>query len=104
MVISRGAVLQELDARAVFVRMPFVAPQNRCIRVSVGPEAELDAFAAALPDALKAARAPLICAPSRTQIRLPIGKKAPASARLAAGELRRLEAGPMFCSTTGADT
>ena len=51
------AVLQELDARAVFVRMPFVAPQNRCIRVSVGPEAELDAFAAALPNALKAARA-----------------------------------------------
>ncbi|QPZ92511.1 pyridoxal phosphate-dependent aminotransferase [Thioclava electrotropha] len=51
------AVLQELDARAVFVRMPFVAPQNRCIRVSVGPEAELDAFATALPDALKAARA-----------------------------------------------
>ncbi len=51
------AVLHELDARAVFVRMPFVAPQNRCIRVSVGPEAELDALAAALPEALEAARA-----------------------------------------------
>jgi histidinol-phosphate aminotransferase len=37
--------------------MPFAAPQNRCIRISCGPEAELDAFAAALPKALAAARA-----------------------------------------------
>lgn len=49
-------VLEALGARGVFVRMPWVAPQNRCIRVSCGPEAELDAFAAALPEALAAGR------------------------------------------------
>ena len=48
-------VLAELIAAGIFVRMPFVAPQDRCIRVSVGPEAQLDAFAAALPKALAAA-------------------------------------------------
>lgn len=51
------AVLEELIARGIFVRMPFVAPQNRCIRVSCGTPADLDAFAAALPAALAAARA-----------------------------------------------
>ena len=45
-------VLDGLIARDVFVRMPFVAPQNRCIRVSAGKPADLDAFAAALPGAL----------------------------------------------------
>jgi histidinol-phosphate aminotransferase len=49
-------VLDGLVARGVFVRMPFVAPQNRCIRISCGPEAELDRLAAALPEALKDAR------------------------------------------------
>lgn len=49
-------VLAELIARDIFVRMPFVAPQDRCIRVSCGPEAEMAAFAAALPEALAAAR------------------------------------------------
>ena len=47
------AVLDGLIARGIFVRMPFVAPQNRCIRVSCGTTAMLDAFAAALPAALK---------------------------------------------------
>ncbi|MEM8655455.1 MAG: pyridoxal phosphate-dependent aminotransferase [Pseudomonadota bacterium] len=47
------AVLDGLIARGIFVRMPFAAPQNRCIRVSCGTQADLDAFAAALPDALK---------------------------------------------------
>ncbi|MFW8636336.1 pyridoxal phosphate-dependent aminotransferase [Cribrihabitans pelagius] len=51
------AALEALSAQGVFVRMPFSAPQNRCIRVSCGPEAALDAFAAALPVALAAARA-----------------------------------------------
>ncbi len=46
------AVLDGLIARGIFVRMPFVAPQNRCIRVSCGTGDMLDAFAAALPDAL----------------------------------------------------
>ena len=45
-------VLTALRARRVFVRMPGVAPLNRCIRVSCGPETELAAFAAALPGAL----------------------------------------------------
>ncbi|MFT6089436.1 pyridoxal phosphate-dependent aminotransferase [Sulfitobacter sp.] len=46
------AVLDGLVARGIFVRMPFVAPQNRCIRVSCGTPADLDALAAALPLAL----------------------------------------------------
>lgn len=50
------AVLEGLVARGIFVRMPFVAPQNRCIRVSCGPAAMLDVFAAALPEALKSAQ------------------------------------------------
>jgi histidinol-phosphate aminotransferase len=49
------AVLKALVARGIFVRMPFVAPQDRCIRVTVGRKADLDAFAAALPEALAAA-------------------------------------------------
>ncbi|MGB7318056.1 MAG: pyridoxal phosphate-dependent aminotransferase [Planktotalea sp.] len=49
-------VLGELIARGIFVRMPFVAPQSRCIRVSCGPEVELQRFEQALPEALKAAR------------------------------------------------
>jgi len=49
------AVVDELAARGVFVRMPFAAPQNRCIRVSAGKPEDLDALAAALPDALRAA-------------------------------------------------
>ena len=50
-------VLRELLARDIFVRMPGVAPLDRCIRVSTGPKAEMAAFAAALPGALDAARA-----------------------------------------------
>lgn len=49
-------VLTELSARGIFIRMPFVAPQDRCIRVSCGPEAEVAAFKRALPLALLAAR------------------------------------------------
>ncbi len=50
------AVLAELTERDNFVRMPGLAPQDRCIRVSCGPDTELDRFAAALPEALAAAR------------------------------------------------
>jgi histidinol-phosphate aminotransferase len=46
------AVLDGLIARGVFVRMPFVAPQNRCIRISCGTGADLDILAGALPEAL----------------------------------------------------
>ncbi len=49
-------VLAELLARDIFVRMPGVAPLDRCIRVSLGGAAELAAFREALPAALKTAR------------------------------------------------
>jgi histidinol-phosphate aminotransferase len=48
-------VLAELISRDVFVRMPGVAPQDRCIRVSAGTRADLDVFEQELPAALKAA-------------------------------------------------
>ncbi|MDB5665006.1 pyridoxal phosphate-dependent aminotransferase [Cypionkella sp.] len=48
-------VLAELLTRGIFVRMPGVAPLDRCIRVSLGDEAALAAFQRALPEALKAA-------------------------------------------------
>lgn len=51
------AVLKGLVARGVFVRMPFVAPHDRCIRVSLGPAQACDVFADALPGALADARA-----------------------------------------------
>ena len=50
------SVLEQLIAQGIFVRMPFVAPQNRCIRISSGTTADLDLFAAALPGALEAAK------------------------------------------------
>jgi len=50
------AVVQALGRRGIFVRMPFVAPHDRCIRVSCGTESDLDLFAAALPEALAEAR------------------------------------------------
>ncbi len=46
-------VLDGLIAQGVFVRMPGVAPLNRCIRVSAGTEADLAAFAETLPRALR---------------------------------------------------
>ena len=49
-------VVQEMVRRDIFVRMPFVAPHDRCIRVSVGSEQDIALFAAALPEALAAAR------------------------------------------------
>jgi histidinol-phosphate aminotransferase len=50
------AVMDALIAYGIFVRMPFAAPQNRCIRISCGTEHDLDLFAAALPLALEAAK------------------------------------------------
>ncbi len=50
------AVLDALIARGIFVRMPFVAPQNRCIRVSCGTDAQMDLLSDALPAALATAR------------------------------------------------
>lgn len=45
-------VLNALTARDVFVRMPGVAPMDRCIRVSAGLPADLAIFAESLPLAL----------------------------------------------------
>jgi histidinol-phosphate aminotransferase len=50
------AVLAALVARGVFVRMPFVAPQDRCIRISCGRAEDLAVLAEALPKALREAR------------------------------------------------
>lgn len=45
-------VLAGLVARGVFVRMPFVAPQDRCIRISCGRAEEMEVLAQTLPEAL----------------------------------------------------
>ena len=50
------SVLTGLIDEGIFVRMPFIAPQDRCIRVSCGTDDLIDAFEAALPKALAAAR------------------------------------------------
>ncbi len=46
------AVLAELGKQGIFVRMPGVAPQDRCIRVSVGTKDDLDLFEKCFPVAL----------------------------------------------------
>lgn len=50
------SVLDQLVARGIFVRMPFAAPGNRCIRISAGRPADLDRLAEVLPQALAAAQ------------------------------------------------
>ena len=49
-------VVAELVARDVFVRMPFVEPGNRCIRISAGLPEDIDLVREMLPQALKSAR------------------------------------------------
>lgn len=46
-------VLAELLKRGVFIRMPGVEPQSRCIRVSVGLDSELDIFEEEFASVLK---------------------------------------------------
>ncbi|MCW9043497.1 MAG: pyridoxal phosphate-dependent aminotransferase [Pseudopelagicola sp.] len=46
------AVLDGLVARGIFVRMPFVAPQNRCIRISCGRPQDIALLAEELPKVL----------------------------------------------------
>jgi histidinol-phosphate aminotransferase len=48
------AIVDGLMEHGIFIRMPGVAPLNRCIRISVGPEAEMEMLAEALPQVLKA--------------------------------------------------
>ena len=50
-------VMKALLARDVFIRKPMVPVLNRCIRISVGREDELDILAEELPAALAEARA-----------------------------------------------
>lgn len=49
-------VMQSLLSRDVFIRKPMVPVLDRCIRVTVGLDHELDIFAQELPGALAAAR------------------------------------------------
>lgn len=48
------AILDEINRRGVFMRMPFAAPGNRCIRVGVGKLEDLNLFEKVLPEVLKA--------------------------------------------------
>ena len=48
-------VLAELGKLGVFIRMPGVAPLDRCIRISLGDDQTLDSLEETLPQALKAA-------------------------------------------------
>jgi histidinol-phosphate aminotransferase len=48
--------MRNLLARDVFIRKPMAPGLNRCIRVSVGLDHELDVLAEELPAALAAAR------------------------------------------------
>ena len=50
-------VLRGCIERGVFIRMPGVAPLDRCIRISAGTAVDLDILAEVLPQALAAARA-----------------------------------------------
>ncbi len=47
-------LLAALGQAGIFIRMPGVAPLDRCIRISLGDDATLDVLAEALPKALKA--------------------------------------------------
>ncbi len=47
-----GTIVKGLSSKGVFVRMPFVAPQDRCIRVSVGTDEDLDLLAVVLPQVI----------------------------------------------------
>ncbi|MCF6272169.1 MAG: pyridoxal phosphate-dependent aminotransferase [Rhodobacteraceae bacterium] len=47
------ALVAALGTLGVFIRMPFSAPQNRCIRISAGKPADLDLLEKSLPEALR---------------------------------------------------
>ena len=46
-------IMNGLILEGIFVRMPFVSPQNRCIRISAGRPKDLDLFEQALPKVLE---------------------------------------------------
>ena len=45
-------IMNGLISEGIFVRMPFVSPQNRCIRISAGKPKDLDLFEQVLPSVL----------------------------------------------------
>jgi len=47
------SIVDKLMEHGVFIRMPGVAPLNRCIRVSTGPESDMALLEEALPQVLK---------------------------------------------------
>ncbi|WFR96280.1 pyridoxal phosphate-dependent aminotransferase [Rhizobium tumorigenes] len=54
--IYAKAIVDGLFDHGVFIRMPGVAPLNRCVRVSVGQKADLDLFEQALPQVIQTLR------------------------------------------------
>lgn len=52
--VHASAIVDRLMEHGVFIRMPGIAPLNRCIRVSVGPDADMDLFEEVLPGVLRA--------------------------------------------------
>ena len=52
-VYARAIVDGLMADHGIFIRMPGVAPLNRCIRISTGPEADMALLEAALPAVLK---------------------------------------------------
>lgn len=50
---ARAIVDRLMSDHGIFIRMPGVAPLNRCIRISTAPETELDLLAAALPEVIR---------------------------------------------------
>ncbi|WP_438749400.1 pyridoxal phosphate-dependent aminotransferase [Pararhizobium sp. O133] len=53
-VFARSIVDRLMADHGIFIRMPGVAPLNRCIRISTGPEADMALLEEALPKVLKA--------------------------------------------------
>jgi histidinol-phosphate aminotransferase len=51
--VHARAIVDGLLKHGVFIRMPGVAPLNRCIRISAGPESDMALLEAALPQVLK---------------------------------------------------
>ena len=50
------ALVARLAELGVFIRMPFVAPQDRCIRISAGTVEDLDVLERVLPEAIRTVR------------------------------------------------
>ena len=53
-IFARAIVDRLMTDQGIFIRMPGVAPLNRCIRISAGPTAEMALLEEALPQVLKA--------------------------------------------------